>query len=162
MIVALIAAVAENGTIGRDGDLPWRLPADLRHFKRLTLGKPVIMGRKTWQSLGRPLPGRRNIVVTRDAGFAADGAEIAASLDAALAMTRDVEEAMVIGGGEIYARAMARADRLYITHVHAAVEGDTHFPDIDGTEWRETAREEHAAKDGLPAYSFVSYERVSR
>jgi dihydrofolate reductase len=132
MIVSLIAAVAANGVIGRDGDLPWRIPEDLRHFKAVTLGKPVIMGRKTWQSLGRPLPGRRNIVVTRDAGFAAEGAETVASLDAALALVADVAEAMVIGGGEIYAQALPRADRLYL----------------------------HPAEGDRPAYSFVTLERT--
>lgn len=159
MIVSLIAAVAENGVIGRDGDLPWRLPADLRRFRALTMGKPVIMGRKTWQSIGKALPGRRNIVVTRDRSFAAAGAEVVASLDAAFDLMADAGEAMVIGGGEIYAAAMARADRLDITHVHAAIDGDTFFPEIDAAVWCETAREDHTAEGGAPAFSFVTYER---
>jgi dihydrofolate reductase len=159
VIVALIAAVAENGVIGRDGGLPWRLPADLRRFKALTLGKPVIMGRRTWQSIGRPLPGRRNIVVSRDPDFTAEGVEVVASLDAALDRVADVEEAMVIGGGEIYVQALPRADRLHITHVHATVAGNAHFPAIDEALWREAAREDHAAEGDAPAFSFVAYER---
>ena len=159
MIVTLIAAVADNGVIGRDGDLPWRLSADLRRFRALTTGKPVIMGRKTWQSIGKALPGRRNIVVTRDRSFAADGAEAVASLDAALDLAAGAAEVMVIGGGEIYAAAMARADRLDITHVHAAIDGDTFFPEIAAATWRETAREDHAAEGDAPAFSFVTYAR---
>lgn len=159
MTVCLIAAVATNGVIGRDGDLPWRLPADLRHFKALTLGKPVIMGRKTWQSIGRPLPGRRNIVVTRDRAFRPDGAEMVVSLDAALDMVADTAEAMVIGGGEIYAQALPRAARLYLTRVHQHVEGDVYFPDIEPTVWHETACEDHPAEGGSPAFSFITLER---
>ena len=160
MIVALVAAVAANGVIGRDGDLPWRIPEDLRHFKAVTLGKPVIMGRRTWQSIGRPLPGRRNIVVTRDAGFVAAGVETAASLDAALAMVGDVAEAMVIGGGEIYAQALPRAGRLYLTEIHEDAEGDVHFPPVDRAAWRETARDDRPAGGDAPAFSFVTLERV--
>jgi dihydrofolate reductase len=159
MIVSLVAAVAANGVIGRDGDLPWRIPADLRHFKAVTMGKPVIMGRRTWQSIGRPLPGRRNIVISRDPAFAAAGAEVVASLEAALAAAADANEAMVIGGGEVYAAALPRADRLYLTEVHLAVDGDVHFPKIDRAAWRETAREDHPAADGNPAFSFVTLER---
>jgi len=159
MRLSLIAAVAANGVIGRAGGLPWRIPADLRHFKAVTLGKPVIMGRKTWQSIGRPLPGRRNIVVSRDARFVAEGAEVAASLDAALAAVADAEEAMVIGGAAIYAEALPRADRLYLTEVHADVEGDVYFPEFDRAAWRETAREDHPAGGDAPAFSFVTLER---
>jgi dihydrofolate reductase len=160
VIVALVAAVAANGVIGRDGGLPWRIPDDLRHFKAITLGKPVIMGRRTWQSIGRPLPGRRNIVVTRDAGFAADGAEVVASLDAALARAGDVAEAMVIGGGEIYTQALPRAGRLYLTEIHAEAEGDVHFPAIDRALWRETARDDRPADGDTPAFSFVVLQRA--
>ena len=160
MIVSLIAAVAANGVIGRDGDLPWRIPADLRHFKAVTLGNPVIMGRKTWQSLGRALPGRRNIVISRDSSFGADGAELVGSLDTALAAVAEVEEAMVIGGGEIYAEALSRAERLYLTYVHAEAEGDVFFPQIDETLWRETAREDFSAESETPAYSFVTLVRL--
>jgi dihydrofolate reductase len=159
MIVTLVAAVAANGVIGRDGDLPWRIPEDLRHFKAVTLGKPVIMGRKTWQSIGRPLPGRRNIVVTRDASFEAPGAEIADSLDAALAMTADAAEVCVIGGGEIYAQALPFAERLHITEVAARVSGDVHFPAFDRAGWQETDRTDHAATADTPGFSFVTLEK---
>jgi len=126
--VSLIAACDRHGLIGRAGDLPWRLPADLAHFKRLTLGKPVIMGRRTWASLGRPLPGRRNIVVTRQPGYAAPGAEVAASPAAALALAADAAEVMVIGGAQLYAACASRADRLYLTRVEGEFTGDTWFP----------------------------------
>lgn len=167
MRIALIAAVAENGTIGRDGRLPWRLSGDLRHFKALTLGKPVVMGRKTWDSLGRPLPGRPNIVVSRDPAFAPDGAEAAGGLAAALDRARALAEAagageiMVIGGAALYAAALPVADRLYLTEVHADVAGDTHFPQLDPGAWRETARERHpAGEKDEHAYSFVVLVRT--
>ena len=135
--IVLVVAVADNGVIGRDGDLPWRLPSDLKRFKQLTLGKPVLMGRKTWDSIGRPLPGRPNIVITRDPAFSAPGATVVSSLDAAIAVARreaetlGVDEICVIGGGQIYAQAFDRADILHVTHVAAAVDGDTRFPAID-------------------------------
>jgi dihydrofolate reductase len=160
--LAVIAAVAENGVIGRENALPWRLPEDLRHFRRVTMGKPVIMGRKTWDSIGRPLPGRTNIVITRNPAFAAGGAEVVASLDAALALAGRIaaadgaEEVVVIGGAQLYRVSIPRADRLYITEVHASVEGDARLPDIDWSQWREASREDHS---GSPGYSFVRYER---
>ncbi|WLR91082.1 dihydrofolate reductase [Shinella zoogloeoides] len=135
--IVLVVAVANNGVIGRDGDLPWRLPSDLKRFKQLTLGKPVLMGRKTWDSIGRPLPGRPNIVITRDITFSAPGAEVVSSLDAGLEAARraaeelGVDEICVIGGGQIYAQVFDRADVLHVTHVAAEVEGDTRFPAID-------------------------------
>ena len=135
--IVLVVAVAKNGVIGRDGDLPWRLPSDLKRFKQLTLGKPVLMGRKTWDSIGKPLPGRPNIVITRDTTFAAPGAEVVPSLDEGLAAARreakqlGVDEICVIGGGQIYAQVFDRADILHVTHVEADVEGDTRFPIID-------------------------------
>lgn len=135
--IVLVVAAARNGVIGRDGDLPWRLPSDLKRFKALTLGKPVLMGRRTWESIGRPLPGRPNIVVTRDAAFRAPGAEVAATLDEGLAAARreaeklGVDEVCVIGGGQIYAQVFDRADILHVTHVEADIEGDTRFPFID-------------------------------
>lgn len=135
--IVLVVAVARNGVIGRDGDLPWRLPSDLKRFKALTLGKPVLMGRRTWDSIGRPLPGRPNIVITRDRAFSAPGAEVVASLDAGLAAAGRAAEALgvdeicVIGGGQIYAQVFDRADILHVTYVEAEVEGDTRFPDID-------------------------------
>lgn len=160
MRVSLIAAVARNGVIGRDGDLPWRIPADLRFFKQTTMGKPIVMGRKTFDSIGRVLPGRTNIVVTRNADFAAKDAIIVASLDDAIAAADGADEVMVIGGAEIYRQAVARADRLYLTEVDAEPEGDAHFPEIDRSEWRETARTDHPAADGVPAFSFVTLDRV--
>jgi len=140
-------AVAQNGVIGRDGDLPWRLPSDLKRFKQLTLGKPVVMGRKTWDSIGRPLPGRPNIVVTRDASFAAPGATVVSSLDEGLAVAQreaealGVDEICVIGGGQIYARVFDRADILHVTRVEADVAGDTRFPAIDPAVFEKVADE---------------------
>ncbi len=167
MIVSIIAAVAENGVIGRDGDLPWRLSSDLRRFKEITLGKPVVMGRKTWDSIGRPLPGRANIVVSRNADFVADGADVAADIDAALEIARrraaetGADEIFVIGGAALYEAALGLAGRLYLTEVQAAVSGDTHFPDVDRALWREIARETRPAgeKDDHP-HAFVTLERV--
>lgn len=160
--ITLIAAVARNGVIGRDNALPWRLPEDLKRFKALTTGHPIVMGRKTWESLGRPLPNRRNIVVTRDASFLADGATVVTSIDAALAASVDASETFVIGGAEIYKLALPRADRLQLTEINADFDGDTLFPALACEEWRETAREHHPA-DGTPfSYDFVTYDRVTR
>jgi dihydrofolate reductase len=135
--IVLVVAVSSNGVIGRDGDLPWRLPSDLKRFKALTLGRPVVMGRKTWASIGRPLPGRPNIVISRDPAFVAKGAFVARSLDAALteagrrARELEVDEICVIGGGQIYREVMPRADVLHVTEVAAHIDGDTFFPSID-------------------------------
>tara|TARA_B100000161_G_scaffold190524_1_gene138007 strand:- start:648 stop:1109 length:462 start_codon:yes stop_codon:yes gene_type:complete len=153
--------MAENRVIGRDGDLPWRLPEDLKHFKRVTMGKPVIMGRKTWDSLYvKPLPGRRNIVVTRNLDFSADGAEATGSIEDALALVDREEEAMVIGGATLFEAALASAQRFHLTEVHAEIEGNTRFPAFDRASWREVTRETHPAADGSPAYSFVLLERT--
>jgi dihydrofolate reductase len=158
--LSIIAAVAENGVIGRDGDMPWKLSTDLKRFKALTTGKPVVMGRKTFASIGRPLPNRLNIVVTRDAAFAADGVTVVSDLDAALAAAGSAEEVMVIGGGEIYRAFMGRASRLYITHVAATPEGDTHFPVIDPSEWTvETSEEVPVGPADSAATRFVTYAR---
>ncbi len=135
MKISLIAAVAENGVIGQGGQLPWRLPADLRHFKSVTLGKPVLMGRRTWQSIGRPLPGRRNLVISRDPAFQAGGAECYASVEDALAALADAEEVMVIGGAELYRLLQPKASRLYLTRVMARPPGDAFFPELDAG-WR--------------------------
>ena len=162
MRVSLIAAIAQNGVIGVDGDLPWRLPDDLAQFKRHTLGKPVIMGRKTWESLRRPLPKRLNLVITRQPDYAAEGASVLGSLDAALGLAREsgAEEAFVIGGAAIYAAALAFADRLVITHVDASVDGDTRFPDLDWSEWRPIEEEAHAVDERHPyPFRVVVYER---
>jgi dihydrofolate reductase len=167
MTVALIAAVAGNGVIGADNAMPWRLSTDLQRFKRLTLGKPVVMGRRTFESLGKPLAGRLNIVITRQPDFAPEGVSVAASLDTGLALA-DREagpsgEVMVIGGGQLYAEAIGRADRLYITHVDAAPEGDTHFPSIDPAVWRAASREAvPAGEKDSAATEFVVYRRIGR
>lgn len=160
--VVLVAAVARNRVIGSKGDLPWRLPADMKRFKAITLGKPMVMGRKTFESIGRPLPGRRTIVVTRDADWSADGVETARSLEAALALARSgqPDEIVVAGGGEIYAQALPLADALRLTWVEAEPAGDALFPALDPADWRETAREPHAAEGERPAFAFVDYSRV--
>lgn len=169
MIVSIIVAMAENGIIGRDGDMPWHIPADLKHFRDVTSGKPVIMGRRTFQSIGRPLPNRTNIVVTRDKDFNAEGTVIAHGLHDALRIAErqagldDVDEIMVIGGGQIYAECLDRANRVYLTRIHVTTDGDTWFPALDPAHWRESSRQEEKAGDnGTPACSFVVLERISR
>lgn len=158
--VSLIAALAENRVIGRNNTLPWRLPADLKRFRRLTTGHPVILGRKNYESIGRPLPDRTNIVVTRDRDYRAPGCVVVDSLDAAFAAAGDAQEIFVIGGAELYAQTLGRADRLHLTLVHAAVPGDTYFPEFDLGEWRETGRERHEPDaNHAYAYSFVTYDR---
>ena len=157
--VYLVAAVAANGVIGANGRLPWHLPEDLRHFKSLTLGHPVIMGRRTWESLGRALPGRENIVVTRAPGYEAPGASVAASLDAALALCAGEPTAFVIGGGELYAEALAVADGLVLTEIQRDYPGDARFPDYDRSAWRETQRKPQTGADGL-RFDFVLYEKA--
>jgi dihydrofolate reductase len=163
--LSIIAAVAENGVIGAGNAMPWKLSSDLKRFKALTMGKPVVMGRKTFESIGKPLPGRLNIVVTRQRDFAPEGVTVVANVDAALVAGEERaagdDEIMVIGGGEIYRSAIDRADRLYITHVEAAPEGDTHFPAIDPAVWRATTAERlpSGPKDS-EATTFVIYERI--
>lgn len=162
MGIALIAAMADDRVIGIDNRLPWRLPADLQHFKGLTLGKPVVMGRLTWESLGRPLPGRRNIVITGDMSYRAAGAEVVHSPEAALAAAGAVEEVMVIGGASIYAQFLPRAQRMYLTFVHGRFAGDAWFPAWNPGEWRETGRVEHAADERNPhPHAFVILDRVT-
>lgn len=166
--LSLIAAVAKNGVIGAGNALPWRLSSDLKRFKSITMGKPVIMGRKTYESIGKPLPGRTNIVLSRTAGFAPEGVIVAANLDDALAEAEDNvqgsgdKEIFVIGGGSVYREAISGADRLYITHVEATVEGDTHFPPIDPRIWRaaRSSRVPASRKDSA-ATTFIQYERGS-
>lgn len=164
--IVLVAAIGANGVIGNDGQLPWRLKSDLQHFKRVTLGKPVVMGRKTYESIGRPLPGRTNIVMTRDLGFAVPGGVHATSLDAALgiaiedAARRGVGELMIIGGGDVFERTMPMADRLEITHVDASPPGDVFFPAIDPAIWRETERHHYDAGPADDAgFDTVAYVR---
>ncbi|PTE09029.1 dihydrofolate reductase [Mesorhizobium helmanticense] len=167
MDVAIYVAIAENGVIGRDGGLPWRLSSDLKRFKADTMGKPIIMGRKTYEGIGRPLPGRLNIVVTRDTGWRAEGVEIAHSLDDAIRLANvrgrcmaGVDEICVIGGGEIYAQALPLADRLHVTHVLAAVDGDAHFPAIDPDFWHIVRSEDvPAGEKDSHATRYSVYER---
>lgn len=167
--IVLVAAVSENGVIGRDNALPWRLKSDLRRFRAVTIGKPIVMGRKTYLSIGRPLPGRTNIVISRDRDFAAAGVLVAASLEAALeaargdAARRGATEIAIIGGADLFAQTLRRADRLDITIVHATFAGDIRLPPIDPAEWREVARREQAAEAGDDvAMSFVTYVRANR
>ncbi|MCC7348701.1 MAG: dihydrofolate reductase [Variibacter sp.] len=161
-----VVAVAENGVIGRDNAMPWHLRSDLKRFKRITMDRPVVMGRKTFASIGRPLPGRTNIVVTRDAAFQAPGVVVAPSLDAARevargdALRRFVTEIMVIGGADIFAQWLPLADRLEVTEVHAAPDGDIVLAPIDPAEWEEVARARHARADGDTAdFSYVTWRR---
>ena len=162
-MVALVVAVAENGIIGQHGQLPWgRMPADLRHFKQLTLGHPVIMGRKTFDSIGKALPGRPNVVVTRQPGWAAPGCEAAATVLGALERARELsaETVCVIGGGEIYREALPTVDVVYLTEIHHTFEGDASFPALSPTDWREETRERHEADaQHAYAYSFVTLRR---
>jgi len=154
--ITLIAAVAANGVIGVGNALPWHLPEDLKHFKALTLGHPIIMGRKTWESLGRPLPGRANIVVTRSPDFSAPGCTVAHSLEQAFAACANAEKLFIIGGAEIYRQALPYARCLELTEIHADIGGDISFPVLDPADWREVAREQHHAEAGFD-YDFVTY-----
>lgn len=156
--LALIAAVAKNGVIGSGNALPWRLPADMRRFRALTTGHSVIMGRKTWESIGGPLPDRQNLVVTRQRDFRADGAIVKPSLDEALRAATFPAPVFCIGGGELYALALPRATTLHCTQIDQDFAGETRFPDYDLTAWRETAREDHRAPEGFN-YAFVTFER---
>jgi dihydrofolate reductase len=161
MVISIIVAVAENGAIGSNNRLPWHLPDDLKRFKALSLGKPVVMGRRTFDSIGRPLPGRTNIVVSRDAGRAIEGALVVHSLDQALAAAGDVPEIVVIGGAEIFRQVLPRTDTIHLTRVWARVDGDVFFPALDPTQWRETAVEHHAADARHQyAFSFFTLQRI--
>ena len=147
MILSLIVAVADNGVIGRDNALPWHLPEDLRRFKRVTLGKPVVMGRKTFESIGKPLPGRLNVVVTRDTNYHRDGVTVVHSVDAALAAAGAAEEVMVIGGADLFRLFLPRAQRVHLTRVHGDIAGDIRWPPLDETTWRRSAAEAFPADD---------------
>jgi dihydrofolate reductase len=167
MDVAIYVAIAENGVIGRDGGLPWRLSTDLKRFKADTMGKPIIMGRRTYEGIGRPLPGRLNIVVTRDRDWHAEHIEVVHSLDDAIRLakargrsTAGIDEVCIIGGGEIYAQALPMADRLHVTHILAAVDGDAHFPPIDPELWRVVRAEDiPAGEKDSHATRYTVYER---
>ena len=158
--ISLIVAVAQNGIIGTGGTMPWHITEDFAHFKAVTLGHSVVMGRKTYESIGRPLPRRRNIVITRNTDLRIEGCEMAPSLEAAIEMCAGEEEVFVIGGGEIYRQAMPLAHKLYITHVGVSVVGDTRFPEIAPAEWQEVWREEwQRGKEFKHPFAFVNYER---
>lgn len=162
MKISMIAAMAHDRVIGKDNQMPWHLPADLAHFKRVTLGKPVLMGRKTFESIGRPLPGRRNLVISRNPGYQAEGIEVVGSVEAALALLAgsSVEELMVIGGGHLYAEMLPSADCLYLTQIDLAVEGDTRFPAFDDGQWQRVDCESHPADEKNPhLYSFETWQR---
>lgn len=166
MKIVLVAAIGRNNVIGRDGQLPWRLKSDLKHFRALTIGKPVVMGRKTYESIGKPLPGRTNIVLTRDLGVIVPGGVLATTMDAAIgyakedAVRRGVDEIMVIGGGDVFERLLPKADRLEITHVHASPEGDAYFPRIEPSDWREVNRVSYpAGPDDDAAFDVATYLR---
>ncbi len=166
MQIVLVAAIGENNVIGRNGQLPWRLKSDLQHFRRITINRPVVMGRRTYESIGKPLKGRTNIVLTRDLGVVVPGGVLATSLDAALgyaredAIKRGVDEIMVIGGSDLFSDTMAHASRLEITHVHASPPGDAFFPPIDPTVWAAKSRRDHSAGPEDDAdFSIVSYTR---
>jgi len=161
-MIVIVAAVAKNGVIGKDNALPWRLPEDMAHFKALTTGHTVVMGRKTWESLPvrfRPLPGRRNVVVTRNPDYHALGAYVVHSLDEALKLGAGDTALFIIGGAELYAAALPRADRLELTEVDVAVDGDAYFPSFERSQWREVRRAPGRSANGL-AYAFVTYERT--
>lgn len=165
--VALIVAMAKNRVIGVEGNLPWYLPEDLKFFKRMTQAKPLVMGRKTFTSIGKPLPNRLNIIVTRNDEFAHEGVRVRHDLPAALALADQhatieaAEEIMVMGGGEIYRQALPFAQRLYVTEVDVEVDGDTTFPELDSQEWQEVQREAGQPSEGQPHYDFVIYERIA-
>lgn len=160
-MISIVAAMDRNRLIGDGGRLPWRLPADMRRFRALTMGKPVIMGRRTHESIGAALPGRRNLVLSGQAGYRAQGCEVFPDLAAALADCDESDQPMVIGGARVYAEALPLAGRMYLTLLHGAFKGDTWFPDFDRTEWREIAREKHTPGDDAPcAYTFIDLERI--
>ncbi|WP_421172128.1 type 3 dihydrofolate reductase [Aeromonas sp. 601115] len=162
MKISMIAAMAHDRVIGKDNQMPWHLPADLAQFKRVTLGKPVLMGRKTFESIGRPLPGRRNLVISRNPDYQAEGIEVVGSVEAALALLAgsSVEELMVIGGGHLYAEMLPSADCLYLTRIDLAVEGDTRFPAFDDGQWQRIECESHPADEKNPhPYSFETWQR---
>ncbi len=160
MKISLVVAMDKKGVIGLKGDLPWHLSADLKHFKTITMSKPLIMGRRTHESIGRPLPGRQNIVLTRAKAFKADGCTVVHSLEDALHAAGDVDEVMIMGGYGIYDQSLARADRLYLTEVHADVKGDVYFPEFDKGGWLEIEREDHFADETNDFdYSFIVLER---
>lgn len=168
MRCALIVAVAENGVIGIDNKMPWHIPADLKYFKKITMGKPMLMGRKTFESFGRPLPGRPHIVISRNEGFQYEGVDVQHSTEEgfefakATAESMGLEEFMLIGGANIYKQLLPKVDRIYLTEIHASYEGDAFFPDFDRAQWQEVSREDNAPEQGTPGYSFLVLEKSTR
>jgi dihydrofolate reductase len=161
MLVSLIVAASANNVIGVQGKLPWRLPADLKRFKEITTGKPIVMGRLTWDSIGRPLPNRQNIIISRNPDFAAPGCDVVGSPDAAIEAAGAAGEVMIIGGGHIYREFLSRADRIYMTRVDVEIDGDAHFPSLPENDWCETDRESFPAQDGQDhAFDFIVMERI--
>ena len=161
MKLAIIVATDEQGLIGKENDLPWRLSADLQYFRRVTMGKPIVMGRNTHESIGKALPGRHNIIITSDQRYQADGCSIVHSINEALALCVDDAEIMVMGGASLYKQLLPKADKLYLTLVHASLKGDTWFPDWKKEEWRQLSREDHLADDKNEyPYSFIVYEKM--
>jgi len=160
MPISIVVAVSTNNVIGKNGELPWRLPEDIRHFKKITMGKPVIMGRSTWESIGHPLPGRLNIVMSRRPGIDADNYELATSVDQALLIAGSAEETMIIGGSQVYRQFLPRTDRIYLTRIHAFLEGDTFFPELDEAAWQAADCEHHEAVAGGYAFDFVILNRI--
>ncbi len=157
--ISIVVAMDRQRTIGVDGGLPWHLPEDLKYFKRITMGKPIIMGRKTHDSIGRPLPGRENIVVTANPAYRAEGCTAVHSVEQALEHCAGQDEVMIVGGSSLYAEALAKATRLYLTEVDALIEGDVHFPEYDGSLWKEISREKYPADEKNPyPYAFVVYQ----
>jgi len=161
MRLTAVVAATENDVIGRDNGMPWHLPADLKHFKDVTLGKPVLMGRRTYEAIGRPLPGRRNLVLSRDAAFSAAGVDVVHTLEEAITAAGDVPELMIIGGAALYALALPRTDRVHLTRLHMTVDGDAFFPLLPQSEWRETSRSPRRPADERNAcdMSFLTLER---
>lgn len=161
MKISYVVATDDNGLIGRGNELPWHLPADLRHFREITMGKPIMMGRRTHESIGRALPGRQNIVVTRQADYQSEGCDIVHSIDEGIEVAGDAEELMVIGGAEFYEQMLGQVERIYLTEIHHMFEGDTYFPKLDVTRWREHSREDFPADiNNSMDYSFLVLERT--
>lgn len=160
-MISIIVAASMNNVIGVQGELPWRISDDLKRFKALTMGKPIVMGRLTWESIGRPLPGRQNIVITRQQGFSADGCDVVDSPAAALEAAGAADEVMIIGGGQIYDLFLPKAGRLYLTRVHTELEGDAYFSPVSDADWRLVESESHAANEANEfAFEFLTYERL--
>jgi dihydrofolate reductase len=159
--ISIIVAASTNNVIGKDGGLPWRLPEDLRRFKQVTMGKPMIMGRATWESIGRALPGRKNIVMTRQKDFVAEGCDVVATIDDAIKTAGNAEEVMIIGGGNLYRQFLPRTDRIYFTRVHVRIDGDTYFPEFNEGEWDLSAKEAFSASTEREyAFDILMLDRI--